>query len=159
MGKRADLTGKVFDRLTVIKFGGHDKKRVCTWDCVCKCGNTHNVRADNLVSGRTTSCGCKRIIKPKMPVAVAKRLKRKRTKRNYDLTREFLSRYKKLLSCSHCGISFRDHPEICDFHHINPQDKNHGVSQMIQYGINIIKIEIRKCLPLCANCHRIEHSR
>lgn len=30
------------------------------WECTCECGNVIIVRADNLRSGKTTSCGCSR---------------------------------------------------------------------------------------------------
>ena len=51
---REDLTGKVFDRLTVVE----RENKVNYWRCLCSCGEETSVRYDNLVSGQTKSCGC-----------------------------------------------------------------------------------------------------
>ena len=55
-----DITGYVFGRLTVI---GRDKssigQRNSKWFCRCECGNITSVVRSSLVTGHTTSCGCK----------------------------------------------------------------------------------------------------
>lgn len=53
---RADLSGKVFSRLTVDSFvpGGSQVR----WLCRCSCGNSCVVFASNLTRGNTKSCGC-----------------------------------------------------------------------------------------------------
>lgn len=53
-----DLSGKKFGRLSVIEFAGRDKHRHLLWRCVCECGNERLVAKNNLLSGRTVSCGC-----------------------------------------------------------------------------------------------------
>lgn len=60
--KAKDLTGLVFNRLTVLEFygkrrtsGGESKR---TWKCSCECGNEIVLDGGALVSGNTTSCGC-----------------------------------------------------------------------------------------------------
>lgn len=55
--RRHDLTGKTFDRLTVIEeaLRVHGRRR---WRCKCKCGKVTIVEQNNLTSGHTTSCGC-----------------------------------------------------------------------------------------------------
>ena len=52
-----DLTGKRFGRLTVV---GHDgmKRTFRYWECLCDCGNKTKVKARDLKSGHTQSCGC-----------------------------------------------------------------------------------------------------
>jgi len=51
-----DLTGKRFNRLTVI---GKVKNTKCvTWECKCDCGKTIYVTTQPLNSGHTKSCGC-----------------------------------------------------------------------------------------------------
>lgn len=55
----SDLTGKKFNRLTVIKDTGEryingGKKYLC----ICECGNETNVRADSLKNSHVKSCGC-----------------------------------------------------------------------------------------------------
>lgn len=51
-----DLTGKTFNRLTVIE--RDNSRKGVYWLCKCSCGNTISVRAYNLTSGSTKSCGC-----------------------------------------------------------------------------------------------------
>ena len=58
MGKRIDLTGQKFGRLTVLDFYGSDKRRESIWRCRCECGNITNVLSSNLRKGYTKSCGC-----------------------------------------------------------------------------------------------------
>ena len=60
--KRIDLTNQRFGNLTAIEiappFIQPSGKKVSAWKCQCDCGNTVNVRTDNLRNGHTTSCGC-----------------------------------------------------------------------------------------------------
>ena len=53
-----DLTGKKFNRLTVLSFNRKDKYYNSYWLCECECGNTTVVSAGALRSGHTKSCGC-----------------------------------------------------------------------------------------------------
>ena len=64
--------------------------------------------------------------------------------------------YKKTLQCEKCGVD--DH-RVIEFHHVRDKDKE--VSRMVSIGLSWKRIEdeIKKCIPLCCNCHRIEHSR
>lgn len=59
MGKFIDLTGKVFERLTVVEMVGRQSGHV-TWECECECGTLKTVRGVDLRNGNTTSCGCYR---------------------------------------------------------------------------------------------------
>lgn len=58
MGRKVDLTGKVFGRLTVIKECEKRKNGSILWLCKCECGNTAEVKGINLTSQKTKSCGC-----------------------------------------------------------------------------------------------------
>ena len=58
MGKRIDLTGQRFGRLTVIERRGSDKNKKALWLCKCECGNEVVVRGVSLTNGNTKSCGC-----------------------------------------------------------------------------------------------------
>lgn len=53
-----DIAGQVFDRLTVIYYGGKDNQRNVMWVCECQCGKRTIVRGFNLRDGSVRSCGC-----------------------------------------------------------------------------------------------------
>lgn len=57
MGRRVDLTGQQFGRLTVLEFAGLIGKNGY-WYCECECGSWSLVPTHNLKSGGTKSCGC-----------------------------------------------------------------------------------------------------
>lgn len=60
------------------------------------------------------------------------------------------------LSCRKCGYY---HPEVIDFHHVKPEEKEITIYRARQLGWSIerFKKELDKCIPLCANCHRKLH--
>ena len=60
MRKKAEIKGKRFGKLVAIEEDGRIGTNVA-WICKCDCGNVIRVRASSLLSGNTTSCGCKRI--------------------------------------------------------------------------------------------------
>ena len=70
--------------------------------------------------------------------------------------KENLTNLKESISCSACG---EYHPSCCmDYHHLNPNAKEKGVSQMIQANSwQKIEEEISKCVLVCSNCHRKIH--
>jgi hypothetical protein len=53
-----DLTGKRFNKLTVVGKVGTNKYRHILWECQCSCGNTTKTIGTSLKSGKTKSCGC-----------------------------------------------------------------------------------------------------
>lgn len=57
-GEYQDLTGKRFNRLTVIKLQERTDRRRYMWLCKCDCGNEIVVSSDHLKSNHTRSCGC-----------------------------------------------------------------------------------------------------
>jgi predicted HNH restriction endonuclease len=72
-------------------------------------------------------------------------------KRNRDLWNE----YKSSLECSKCGFK---HPAAIDFHHLDPSEKEGEVNKLAGSGcFKKAYAEIKKCIPLCSNCHRILH--
>ena len=56
--KFEDLSGKKFDRLTVIGLSDKKSGRKSYWVCQCECGNKKLVRSDKLLGGLIRSCGC-----------------------------------------------------------------------------------------------------
>lgn len=57
MGAFIDLTGKQFERLTVIKRVGTQSGHPL-WNCVCECGNETKVTTSDLRAESIRSCGC-----------------------------------------------------------------------------------------------------
>ena len=53
-----DLTGQIFGDLKVIKRMENNSRGDSMWLCECTCGNTKVILRNNLISGRTKSCGC-----------------------------------------------------------------------------------------------------
>jgi hypothetical protein len=64
-GKKEDLTGKTFNKLTVVRrisrTSPNGRVYLC-WECVCSCGNPEPVYvvSYDLTHGHTKSCGCLR---------------------------------------------------------------------------------------------------
>lgn len=58
--KKVDLTGQKFGYLTVLRFDENSENKRTKWICSCKCGNLTSVQTQQLKSGKTISCGCRR---------------------------------------------------------------------------------------------------
>lgn len=63
----------------------------------------------------------------------------------------------KNVPCYRCKQTF---PTCCmDFHHLDPTQKDGMVSKLMKTGTyKSLQEEMDKCVVMCANCHRIEHS-
>lgn len=64
-------------------------------------------------------------------------------------------------SCEHCGC--QPHTSALDYHHLNEKDKLFGLSGIRRFRtgeitLEMIKLEMKKCILLCANCHRALHA-
>jgi Homeodomain-like domain-containing protein len=54
--------------------------------------------------------------------------------------------------CRICG--FDGHPAALEFHHLDPSQKNFTLSRGgVTRSIEELRVEARKCVLLCANCH------
>lgn len=71
--------------------------------------------------------------------------KRKKTKE--------LEEFKSTLKCVICG---ENRPWCLDFHHINPEEKEGEIVKLIE-SPRRLQEELKKCIVLCANCHRDLH--
>lgn len=59
MGKKIDLTGQKYNRLTVIKESSkRDSSGCIMWECQCDCGNFTYASSNALRSNHKRSCGC-----------------------------------------------------------------------------------------------------
>ena len=68
---------------------------------------------------------------------------------------QYIRRYKELHPCSVCGET---RVPCLDFHHKDPKAKKFDFDKATQRSYDKIDHEIKKCVVLCANCHRIEHA-
>lgn len=66
--------------------------------------------------------------------------------------KEFL-KYKEGLSCIICGES---DPICIDFHHLDESKKEYQISDLIMSRNKMVE-ELKKCVPVCSNCHRKIH--
>ena len=81
---------------------------------------------------------------------------KQRTKERTQMLKEWFKEYKRNFKCEKCG---EEHPACLDFHHTSK--KKAGVTELVSRkntSKKRIKEEIEKCMVLCANCHRKEHS-
>lgn len=63
--------------------------------------------------------------------------------------------FKATLRCIKCG---QNHPATFDFHHINSTEKEASINKLVKYrAFKQAMEEVKKCVVLCANCHRIHH--
>ncbi len=63
--------------------------------------------------------------------------------------------YKASLKCARCA---ENHIATLDFHHLDPNEKEHEVSKLISSRMFTKAYkEIKKCAVLCSNCHRKLH--
>lgn len=58
--------------------------------------------------------------------------------------------------CMVCGVT-SEHP-IFELHHHDQAGKEVGLSSIMHHSWEKIELELRKCVLVCANCHRICHS-
>ena len=72
------------------------------------------------------------------------------TKRRLDVIKD------KGGKCSVCGYS--KNPAALELHHKNPKDKKASWGKIKLMGKEKFKAEIKKCVLICANCHRELHN-
>lgn len=78
---------------------------------------------------------------------------KQRALRQIKRNKDYVNSLKK--ECVNCGF---DNPIAIDFHHIDPKSKYKDIAELVIIN-NKQKLEeeIKKCIPLCSNCHRILH--
>ena len=58
--------------------------------------------------------------------------------------------------CHDCGITYPR--QVYDFHHVDESTKLYDWRHMRQIAKEKREAELKKCVMLCANCHRIRHA-
>lgn len=78
---------------------------------------------------------------------------RKASRKFFNKKRDMLHKAKDK-PCESCGIKYP--PYVMDLHHV--EDKTKSINKIWASGsISALESEIKKCIVLCANCHRIHH--
>lgn len=140
MPKALDITNKRFGKLIAMQ-KAPSRSGKTYWLCKCDCGNEKEVQTSHLVDGSIKSCGCVSHKKKEYPVvAFRKRIK-------IALVEAFQHK------CCCCGLE--DDPVVYDFHHVQPSNKEFGIgSATTTRSREAYANEAKKCIMVCANCHR-----
>ncbi len=76
---------------------------------------------------------------------------RKWRERNY----RYIQEVKSLSECEKCGEA----RSVClDFHHKDPDSKRFSIAEGTCFSIAVLDKEIKKCIVICSNCHRVLHA-
>jgi hypothetical protein len=82
---------------------------------------------------------------------------RERDNRRREIIRELIADVK-CKPCADCNISYPYY--VMDLDHLDSETKVLNLSQLRVLGsIEEIKIELKKCEPVCSNCHRIRTAK
>lgn len=166
MGKKVDLIGRLFGRLTVIAFAENKRSKVGAsiifWKCQCSCGNIIDIRSSSLTHKKrgTKSCGCLNIeqigkLKRKdFGVAAGNalylkyRFRAKRKNKEFTLTREEF----KLLTSQNCFYCNKEPKQ--EYRHTNT------IGYYTYNGIdrkdNNLGYILENCVPCCGECNSMK---
>lgn len=77
-------------------------------------------------------------------------------KQRYQDKKSMIQELKAEHKCAKCG---EDRGYVLEFHHIDPEEKDETIARMTSnnYALDKVYDEIKKCIVLCANCHREFH--
>ncbi len=75
-------------------------------------------------------------------------IRKRKTRRKY-----WINKYREALGCVRCGI--KGPFCIFDWHHLG--DKDFNINDSYSKNLKRLMNEIRKCINVCANCHRLIH--
>lgn len=132
-----------------------------------KCGDSNLdiedfVKNSACTEGRTQKCKkCDRASQVERRIANLnyKENRRNSAKRAKDRTRaKMLEYHGGTLTCTDCKFTSTI-SDVFDYHHIDRTTKEFTVSSILDYKWETVKAEMDKCILLCANCHRIRHSK
>ena len=57
-----------------------------------------------------------------------------------------------------CKCNYNTYQGALELHHLNPENKDFSLSQMISKSLKSIVDECKKCVLLCSNCHKEFHA-
>jgi 5-methylcytosine-specific restriction endonuclease McrA len=58
--------------------------------------------------------------------------------------------------CQLCG--YDKYKSVLHLHHIHPEQKTHSFDNNLYWDLELLKVELRKCILLCSNCHMAIHT-
>lgn len=86
-----------------------------------------------------------------------KRNRRPKDKQTSLQRKKDIARKARQMPCFACKQEF--HYCAMDLHHVDPSQKEKSISTLIKSGgYEALENEIKKCVPLCSNCHRLVHN-
>ena len=185
MPSKIDLVGKIFG-LVKVESPAPSRGGKTYWNCSCiKCGTTKIIQGLHLKNGSTKTYGCGCSLEGLTTTGQEKIceicgksfvIQDKGWTRKYcydcspsitgDCTnannitikrraiKEMLIAYKGG-KCERCGYNKCN--RALEFHHLDPSQKDFGISKHINRNINDLKVEVDKCILLCSNCHAEVH--
>lgn len=165
--KYPDLTGKIFDDVTVMGFHSKDGSGSNKWYCVCKCGKEKYITTGDLNRGSRTKCYNGK--KAKVPRKTKKRLEFGKAAFNV-----VFKKYKKSAMLKEMAFEFTED----EFRHITSQDcyycgeppsskhinsyKKPESEYYIYNGIdrtdNNIGYIKENCVPCCRQCNMMKRA-
>lgn len=131
----------------------------------CKCGFSWLIRKDRAHSGLCRKCKVTGENNPmfgKTPhnKGIITYNRKEYVKVYYDNIRKENRRKAIWYLGNKCFNCMQENLPICcyDIHHVDPKEKLHNVSQLFAYSWAVVEEELKKCVLLCAHCHRILHN-
>jgi len=91
-----------------------------------------------------------------------KKSKEEKNKENYERVKSYRQRMKEKLveykggKCQLCG--YHKCITALEFHHLNPNEKDFGISRYSNLKWDSVVSEVDKCIMVCSNCHREIHA-
>jgi transcription elongation factor Elf1 len=76
-------------------------------------------------------------------------------KERYSKLLTVFQKWRETLKCCRCGEA---DAACLEFHHSDPSQKELGVIKMITRSMGAVLKELKKCVVVCANCHRRIHA-
>ena len=185
MPKKIDLIGQVFG-LVQVDSPAPSRSGKTYWNCSCiKCGATKIIQGLHLKNGLTKTCGCGCSLEGLTTIGQEKTCEicgNTFIVQNKGWTRKFCydcspkvdndcsyannvtikrRAIKEMLivykggKCERCGYNKCN--RALEFHHLDPLQKDFGISKHINRNIDDLKAEVDKCILLCSNCHAEVH--
>ena len=111
-------------------------------DKLCPSCSIVKSRDDFYSSSKKNSSYCKSCIKD---------ANRERSRDNKQKSIDYLGG-----ECTECGYNKCN--AALDIHHVDPSTKEHSPAHLMRSTFDKLKLELDKCVLLCANCHREHHS-